>query len=569
MVTQRHGIGLAALGLMGMALAGAAQAQLGTAEDFAVLAGTTVTNTGSSVIGGSVGLSPGLAVIGFPPGVILPPGAIHAGDAVAAQAQIDLTNAYVSLMARPTDVDLTGTDLGGKTLIPAVYNFASSAQLTGLLTLNGLGNSASEFVFKIGSSLTTASGSAVLLINGANGNNVYWAVGSSATLGTNSVFAGNIVALSSITMTTGATLVCGRALARNGAVTMDSNTITLCAAPGTGGSASDVAMNDLFGEGVAGSQQTAIEASRMFGSALMRAAMAGWEQTLTGRRSIKDEAGIVSYSSVRAWSSGFGVVASHDGVGGSADLHARTQGFAVGLERRIDSTTAVGVAVGYTTSAFTERATNGTVEGAHFGVYGLRRLGSFYLVGTAEYAIFRNTTDRTVDWVLDEWATGSFKSDQMSARLETGWKRSLGHVAVTPFAGVQVSHLRSDGFVEQSTGLLGLTVGPHVLTSIVSSLGVQFDSRIAFAGDRVLQPFVRVAWVHEFNAERGISAGLTLSPDAVFSPQGAPAASDAAKVTAGLKLDIAQHVGLFAFFDGEFSQHGQSYAGNAGLKITW
>ena len=225
---------VAALGLTG-ALTGEAEAQiLGTAESFGVLAGSTATNTGSSVIQGNVGVSPGGAVVGFPPGIVVAPGVIHAADAVAGQAQVDLTTAYNTLQALPSQVSLTGQNLGGMTLGPAVYSFATSAQLTGLLTLNGQGNSASQFVFQIGSTLTTASNSAVLLINGANGNNVYWAVGSSATLGTNTAFAGNIVALTSITLNTGATLTCGRALARNGAVTLDSNTITLCAAPGPG-----------------------------------------------------------------------------------------------------------------------------------------------------------------------------------------------------------------------------------------------------------------------------------------------------------------------------------------------
>ena len=204
-----------ALGLMGLAAASDAEAQiLGTAEDFGVLAGTTVTNTGPSVIQGNVGVSPGSAVVGFGPGIVVPPGTIHAGDAVAAQAQVDLTAAYNTLQGLPSQVNLTGQNLGGLVLPPAVYSFATSAQLTGVLTLNGLGNTASQWVFQIGTTLTTASNSAVLLINGANGNNVYWAVGSSATLGTNSVFAGNIVALTSITLNTGASLTCGRRIVK-------------------------------------------------------------------------------------------------------------------------------------------------------------------------------------------------------------------------------------------------------------------------------------------------------------------------------------------------------------------
>src|SRR5665811_562990 len=191
----------AALGVMGIALSSDAGAQdLGTAENFGVLAGTEVTNTGPSVIEGNVGVWSGTAITGFPPGIVVPPGTIHAGDAVAQQAQSDLTVAYNNLFSRPFDVDLTGKDLGGQVLIPGVYKYNSSAQLTGVLRLNGLGNPASQFIFQIGSTLTTASDSAVLLINGANASNVYWAVGSSATLGTGTAFQGNIVALESITL---------------------------------------------------------------------------------------------------------------------------------------------------------------------------------------------------------------------------------------------------------------------------------------------------------------------------------------------------------------------------------
>ena len=204
-----------------------AQISLGTAESFGVLGGSAVTNTGASVITGNLGVSPGTAVTGFPPGIVTPPSTIHSADAVAAQAQIDLTTAYNAIIATPTLVDLTGQDLGGLTLTPGVYGFASSAQLTGPLTLNALGNPNAVFIFKIGSTLTTASGSSVLVINGGSNCNVFWQVGSSATLGTTTAFVGNILALTSITLTTGAN-VDGRVLARNGAVTLDSNRVTVC-----------------------------------------------------------------------------------------------------------------------------------------------------------------------------------------------------------------------------------------------------------------------------------------------------------------------------------------------------
>ena len=196
---------------------------LGTAASFAVLAGSTVTNTGATTVNGNLGVSPGSAVTGFPPGTVTG-GAIHAGDAVAAQAQNDATTAYNNLAGQACNTNLTGQDLGGKTVIPAVYCFSTSAQLTGALTLDGQGNPGSVFIFQIGSTLITAAGSSVLLINGAQACNVFWQVGSSATIGTNTSFAGSILASTSITLNNSAR-VDGRALAHNGAVTMDTNRV--------------------------------------------------------------------------------------------------------------------------------------------------------------------------------------------------------------------------------------------------------------------------------------------------------------------------------------------------------
>ena len=186
-------------------------------EQFGVLAGSTVTNTGPTTVSCEVGVSPGSAITGFPPGTAE---SFHAADALALQAQSELTTAYDEAVAQSCQVNLTGQDLGGMILFPGVYCFDSSAQLTGNLTLNGNG----VYIFQIGSTLTTASGSSVTLINGAQPGNIFWQVGSSATLGTGSSFVGNIFALTSITATTGATIN-GRLLARNGAVTLDTNII--------------------------------------------------------------------------------------------------------------------------------------------------------------------------------------------------------------------------------------------------------------------------------------------------------------------------------------------------------
>jgi len=195
--------------------------------NFSVLAGSTVTNTGSTVVSGDVGVSPGTAITGFPPG--LAGGAIHKADGAAAQAQAALTAGYVDAAGRSGGASVAG-DLVGQTLTAGVYKSTSSLALSGDVTLDAQGNPDAVFIFQISSTLTTGSGSHVVLVNGAKACNVFWQVGSSATLGTNSVFKGNILALTSITITTGANLE-GRALARNGAVTLDTNVITGCTCP--------------------------------------------------------------------------------------------------------------------------------------------------------------------------------------------------------------------------------------------------------------------------------------------------------------------------------------------------
>ncbi len=197
---------------------------LGTAQSFAVLGASAMTNTGPTTVSGDLGVWPGTAVTGFPPGLVTG-GVIHANDAVALQAQSDVTIAYNSLAGLPCNTNLTGQDLGGLTLAPGVYCFNSSAQLTGALALDAQGDPNAVFVFQIGSTLVTASNASVQVINGAQNCNAFWQVGSSATLGTGTSFIGSILALASITLNTNA-ILSGRALARTGAVTMDSNAIT-------------------------------------------------------------------------------------------------------------------------------------------------------------------------------------------------------------------------------------------------------------------------------------------------------------------------------------------------------
>jgi hypothetical protein len=196
---------------------------LGTASTYGILAGSTVTCVTGGTINADVGVSPGSTTTGFPPCTIT--GATNLANAASAQAQVDLTAAFNQLAGLPCGTVITPADLGGRTLPPGVYCVASSLGVTGTVTLAG--PASGVWVFQIGSTLTTGTTANIALIGGAQAKNVWWQVGSSATLGTGTTFRGNILALTTITLVDNATML-GRALARNGAVSLGTNnTITL------------------------------------------------------------------------------------------------------------------------------------------------------------------------------------------------------------------------------------------------------------------------------------------------------------------------------------------------------
>ncbi|MET0306554.1 MAG: ice-binding family protein [Solirubrobacterales bacterium] len=234
---RRAGVAIASVFAF-LAIPAAAQAapvNLATVSPFVVLGGSTVTNSGTSVLNGDLGVSPGTALTGFDTAVVN--GATHENNGVAKQAQADLIVAYDAAagQAVPPGNELTGTNLGERTLPAGAYRYTSSAQLTGALTLDAEGDPSAEFVFQIASALTTAPGSSVVLVNGASPCNVYWQVGSSATLDTTTVFQGNLMALTDISLNNGAT-VFGRMLAREGQVSLINNVLdgSTCGTGSTG-----------------------------------------------------------------------------------------------------------------------------------------------------------------------------------------------------------------------------------------------------------------------------------------------------------------------------------------------
>ena len=511
--TLSRSLFLTALGLTSVAPTSShAQAPaLGTVSSFAVLGGSTVTNTGPTVLigtaanPGNLGVSPGNAITGFfvidgGPGILTGPGAtIHLNDAAAIQAQIDLTTAFNTLAGRPTTVNLTGQNLGGLTLIPGVYNFSSSAQLTGALTLNALGNPNAVFIFNIGSTLTTASASAVSLINGAQGGNVFWRVGSSATLGTSTSFAGDILANASITLNTGANITCGAAWARTGAVTLDTNTITLCnliggglgpAGPppiaslllssatanqrsvanaidtyvGNGGllplgflnlfnlSSADMgnSMTQLSGESGTGIAQAGTQAMNSFLSLVTNpfADNRGFtpESPLPRPPLIYKtpyyKAATAPVADPRRWSiwaAGYGGQNNTTGNAliGSHDWSARTYGFAAGLDYRVTPYTVVGFALG---GGSTNYGLSGGLGGGHSdmfqaAVYSLTRVGAAYVSAALAYGWHQVSTDRVVTVAGLDRLTAGFAANSVGGRIEGGYRFAIPGVYALPGFG--------------------------------------------------------------------------------------------------------------------------------------
>jgi outer membrane autotransporter protein len=282
----------------------------------------------------------------------------------------------------------------------------------------------------------------------------------------------------------------------------------------------------------------------------------------------------------RLWTAGFGGYRTIDGNAmpiGSANQTIRNYGGAFGFDYQAAPDLLWGFAAGGSEAnvSVPDRSTKGNLTGGHFGVYGLKTWGAAYLAASANYARFDNSTNRTIAGVgPTENATGHFASDQLSARLELGWKRAFANYTLTPFVAIEPAALWSHGYTETSTtiggapGVLGLSFAPRTTTSLPTFLGVQADTRIAFANGAVVSPYARASWVHEFEPSRQITATFVSLPTGAFTVDGARPARDSGRLDAGSKIQLDTTRSLFANLSGEWSGISQSYSATAGLKVT-
>jgi uncharacterized protein with beta-barrel porin domain len=506
------------------------------------------------VIDGNVGVSPGTAVTGFPPGIVN--GTINAANADAAQAEVDLTAAYNDLASRPITANLTGQDLGGKTLIAGVYGFNSSAQLTGTLTLDGRGNPNSVFIFEIGSTLTTASASRIVLINGAQGSNVFFRVGSSATLGTTTSFVGDIIALTSITLDHGANIICGDALARNGAVTLDDNHITICtltpvsASSALPSSASDnqrsvASAVDAFIKtggtlppafqnllGFLSSAQVAESFTQLSGEAGTGAAQAGTQamnsflslvtNPFGDNRSFAPEtrpsppliykAPVYKADAVpdprrwSIWAAGYGgqTNTSGDAFAGSHDRSARTFGYATGLDYRVTPYTVVGFALagGGTNYGLSDGLGGGHSDMFQAAVYSTTRINAAYVSAALAYAWHHVSTDRFVNVAGTDHLTADFSANNVGGRIEGGYRFPIPGVfgwpgfGLTPYAALQAQAFFTPSYSETAasgSSPFGLAYDAHTTTTTRTELGTWFDRSVTLDNGALLALRSRVA----------------------------------------------------------------------------
>lgn len=591
---------------------------LGTASEFSVLAGSGITNTGPTTIAGSVGSFPTTSQTGF--NTITLGGANYGGNAVTQQAHTDLLNAYNVAAGRTVNFTLASAEIGGLTLPPGVYSSASSVGLTGTVTLNAAGDPNAVWIFQIGSTLITASDSSVLLINGAQACNVFWQVGSSATLGTNTDFSGTIMAQTSITANTGATVL-GRLLALNGAVTLDTNTIAeaICrklvtdtdTETGTGTGNNDgttgtpsveqmktalilaaqvvnistlPGLTSIYTQGFAqfdtqvfslqqrfADLRSGSRSGRQTAPAYIPSLMPSPKNPGSGKSgSGKSVAGVMPDEVQLADENrmGFFMTGSGDSTtaGEANSFDGTTIATNLGVDWQLNDHWVTGISIGYSHSRNDLMPVGRiTSDGAKAALYALYQSGGFYAEGLIgggynSYDIERSAFLGT--------ARGSTNGAQFDSYVGMGYDFIREGWTVTPMVSLLYTLVGIEGYNE-----IGSLVPLKIESQYASSLRVRLGPRIAHTsrwGIASVTPSFSAQWQHEFlDDELPFEARFSNDPGNLFTVYGPRIGRDSLLITAALNVSWKRYAAFIAYQADLGRENYERQSALIGFRVSW
>ena len=353
--------------------------------------------------------------------------------------------------------------------------------------------------------------------------------------------------------------------------------------------------DQLSGEGLTGAQGAALFAGAGFSGSLAEQAE-GWRsgRSASGTLEMTSGPSLTGYASKnsprepaligpigpapstwRVWALGFGGTAriGQDTQSGAAGQSASVGGGAVGFDYQASANLLLGAAAGGSGSSFSSsaRSTSGSADGFHAGVYGTYRADLFYVAGSLAYSHFDQRSQRTIFALgLADRAIGRFGADEIRGRIEIGHDIRFGTAKITPYAAIEAAQLQTGGFVEQNQGgALGLAVRGRTTSSLPFTLGARLSETFDLGGGMSVTPMVGLAWIHEFERDRDLRAGLVSVPASSFLTQGPRAVANVMQVRAGLDLAVTRNVSVFAGFNSEFAERTSGYAGRGGLRVTW
>jgi outer membrane autotransporter protein len=359
--------------------------------------------------------------------------------------------------------------------------------------------------------------------------------------------------------------------------------------------------NAVGGGGTAATQQASFTAGTAFTS-MMFDQMNSWVAGAPGSNGVVFDDRALAYAAVspadviansafrpvpsafsdrwRAWVAPFGSRQTIDSNAtlGTPGAAVTSVGGGFGVERQFGDSAVFGFSAGGSGSTYSvpDRSTSGRIEGGHLGIYGAYRDGPWYLSGSLGYGRFENSITRSISaaGLPSEFVTGRFASDQLSGRIELGWRQTFGRVAVTPFGAVQFANTWQRGYTETPAeggpaGILGLTYQSQSTTSLPSSLGIQFDSKFKLENGMTFAPYLRAAWLHEFIPDRNIIASFNVAPGFLFSTVGTPALADSAQIVIGSELAISNQASVFSSLATQVASQSRGYSGMAGIKAAW